>query len=127
MNRVKRIVAIILTLNTFGSTLLVPLIYLDFNLRRDYIAEVLCIKREEPIEVCGGQCYLDFKLGEAGDLEQESTSPNRQLAISFYREQTCTVILNDLAFTYQEKIPLFGQLLPTSTFVNDVFHPPKIV
>lgn len=33
-----------------------------FQLNRDYIAEVLCINKEEPVPTCKGQCFLKKKL-----------------------------------------------------------------
>ncbi len=123
---VRSIIACILALNTLGSALLVPLIYLDFNLRRDYIAEVLCIEREEPITVCGGKCYLDFRLEEAGGLDQEAKVPKRPLELSFFRQENSQLQFSayqfDLATTYTQ----FGETLPNNLFIGDIFHPPKL-
>lgn len=125
MNLIQSIVAYFLILNTIGSALLVPLIYLDFNLRRDYIAEVLCIEREQPITVCGGKCYLDFKLEEAGGLEQEAPAPNRQLEISFFRQENLKMSFHSVTFNGKKTYPLFGETSAYNAFIGDVFHPPK--
>ncbi|UTW62327.1 hypothetical protein KFE98_20365 [bacterium SCSIO 12741] len=36
--------------------------FVDFKINQDYIAEVLCINRNEPITMCYGQCYLVDQL-----------------------------------------------------------------
>lgn len=122
----KSIAIYFVAFNIVGSSLMVPLIHLDFELRRDYIAKVLCINRTKPITVCGGQCYLDKKLKKAAhEQEKEPISSNRVLEISFFNQK-----IADLAFDYsiaeQDFIyPVFDSENHTSSFVEGIFRPPQ--
>ena len=55
-----------------------------FQLHREYIAEVLCINKEEPIAMCYGQCFLQKNLviGDNHSKEQ-STAPSGNERIDF--------------------------------------------
>ena len=44
------------------KTLLVPVVYLDFEMRKDFIIQNLCENRFKPQLNCNGQCYLAKKL-----------------------------------------------------------------
>jgi len=46
--------------------------YIEFELNKGYIQEFLCIKKEQPITVCGGKCYLAKQLKEAAGDSNES-------------------------------------------------------
>lgn len=46
-----------------------------FQLNRDYIAEVLCINRDEPVKMCHGQCFLKQNLNVADSETQDSGTP----------------------------------------------------
>ena len=45
-----------------------------FQVNRQYIAEVLCINKKDPIPVCNGQCFLKKKLdiAETGGNEEQN-------------------------------------------------------
>lgn len=62
---IRVFVGVTLALINLGSMLSTPLIYLDYELRKDYIAKVLCIEREKPITACNGKCYLNTRLEAA--------------------------------------------------------------
>lgn len=44
---------------------------MDYNVRKDYIASVLCVNRDKPILKCDGKCYLAKKL----KAEREKSDP----------------------------------------------------
>ena len=127
MGAVKNIILGLLVINTIGSTLLVPFIYLDFNLRREYIAEVLCINREEPVTVCNGKCYLTSLLGKAtGQQEKERSTPPNQSNYSFYLEVNQPYTFKKHYFLQDQSNAAYnagrGILL-----IEDIFHPPRQV
>lgn len=43
-----------------------------FQMNREYIAEVLCINKEEPVRKCNGQCFLKKNL----DVSDSESSGN---------------------------------------------------
>lgn len=124
----KHLTIYLLILTIMGSSLMVPLIYLDFELRRDYIAKVLCINRDEPITVCGGKCYLDLRLEQATEQqEQESRANNRPLEIYFFNEERP---LHQFCYSPgTEGSPLLSYVSPGTprTFTGDIFRPPQQV
>ena len=126
MGFLRNIVVYTLVLNIIGSSLMVPLIHLDFELRRDYIAEVLCINRDEPSTVCGGKCYLNFKLDQAAEQQDnQSTTNNRQLQIFFFSQEVATLefeIIPDIIYLTRYSQENSGV---TSSFIGDIFRPPQ--
>jgi hypothetical protein len=50
-------------------------------LNRQYIADVLCINKEEPITMCYGQCFLEKNLGLQDDDTPKSTSPGGKVKV----------------------------------------------
>ena len=50
------------------KALLVPLVYLDFELRKEYIIQNLCENRFKPHLKCDGKCYLAKKLGTLAEI-----------------------------------------------------------
>lgn len=55
---------------------IMPLIYIDFELRRDYIAKNLCVNRDKPELKCDGKCYLAKRLAMAHEKEQQEAERN---------------------------------------------------
>lgn len=45
-----------------------------FQLNREYIAEFLCINKEEPITMCYGQCFLKKNLDITDDSSPAATN-----------------------------------------------------
>ena len=83
MNWCRNIVIVVLVISTLSGSFLVPLIHLDFELRRDYIEKVLCIERDQPIAVCKGSCVLNSRLDLATDHDQQEQKP-APIEISFF-------------------------------------------
>ncbi len=54
----------------------VPFIYLDFELRREYIVKYLCVNRDKPKLNCNGKCYLSKRIAEARESEQQNAERN---------------------------------------------------
>lgn len=111
-----------------SSTLLVPLIYLDFELRRDYIAQVLCIKKDEPITVCGGRCFLTRQLNRVDNQQHQDKSrvPHAE-HLTFFNESAVVVSILQ-PFIYLKKSFLqHEEILLPNAVLTDVFHPPRLV
>ena len=107
------------------QTMSMPLAYLNFQINRDYIAETLCVNKNEPITICGGTCYLSKSIKKAHD-NPESDKPaqtKKQVTETLYClstfEFTCNQIqeATESKFIYKETV--------TSSFPKDIFHPPR--
>lgn len=127
MNFLKHIIVYLLTTCILVNTWMVTLIHLDFEVRRDYIAKVLCINQDEPITVCGGKCYFNERLKDVADQqEKEAETTNRVLEIAFFKED-----LKSIDFS-QHKSELKLKITPYESgkvvqFVNGIFRPPRQV
>lgn len=58
------------------TILMYPLFVLDYELRKDYIAEVLCINKdvEQTVTVCYGKCYVQNKIKILEEEQKETTT-----------------------------------------------------
>ncbi|MEO1052080.1 MAG: hypothetical protein AAFX87_15720 [Bacteroidota bacterium] len=111
---------------TIGSTLLVPLIHLDFEVRREYIAKVLCINQDEPIAICGGKCYLTERLDFVADFQEKNAPHTERFQISFYFEQHSAISLDNPSPSLSDlKLGYVSFEMPTLRSV-DIFHPPQL-
>ena len=59
---IKRHIAFFMLLLISFKILIVPFVYLDFELRKEYIVENLCENRFTPQLHCNGKCYLAKQL-----------------------------------------------------------------
>ncbi|WP_229206137.1 hypothetical protein [Dyadobacter fermentans] len=112
------------------KTMVVPVIYLDYELRKDYIISTLCENRNRPQLNCDGKCYLAKRIAEAAKQEQ------RQAESDFMTKMLSAQapVTNDF-LTHFITTPRTVELLPAVTFnyaspfngrnfVLDIFHPP---
>ena len=110
-----------------GTTLSTPLVYLDYELRKDYIAKVLCIERDNPISMCNGKCYLYLQLGEAQPQDDESKVPPLR-AVTLILTQAATPEVDDSQQWYARTVA-FGEIPSLYQFLNltDLLQPPQVL
>jgi hypothetical protein len=108
-----------------GSTLMVPMAYLDFELRREYIQEVLCINREKPDASCEGKCFLMKKLEQTQNLPAADRHSNENFQLSFFysMENQFLSELNGLMEASQFNPCFLSGFTPHQ--INSIFHPPR--
>ena len=121
-----RIAAIILLLLMFAGTFRDTCLYLSFKIKQKYIAENLCINRNEPITSCYGKCYLKEQLKNR--QENESATPFsapqtwQPTLLSYILPVHATILdqqkIEDVAVA--EDIPDHKR-----EFLSGVFHPPR--
>lgn len=79
----KRYIALFLLVLVSIKTLLVPFVYLDFELRKDYIVQQLCENRFKPELHCDGKCYLAKQLHK---VAENNASKEAQKHASFLKK-----------------------------------------
>ncbi|WP_439556479.1 hypothetical protein [Dyadobacter sp.] len=106
----------------------IPLVCLDYEIRKDYISKALCINRDRPKLNCNGKCYLAKKLAEA-EKQQERQAQQDYMSSLIYQVMDSSnsyafglpqVTLEDYptpAFFY--KSAFLGRIAAES-----IFHPP---
>lgn len=90
---------------------IMPLIYLDFELRRDYIVKNLCINRDRPELNCDGKCYLAKRIAAAREKEEQKAERN-------FIYQLCET----LAEPIKPAFPVFSETLPHKLAGKKLFH-----
>lgn len=105
----------------------IPLLYLDFEIRRDYIVKNLCVNRDRPQMQCEGKCYLAKQL--AALEEQEKRQAERDYMSKLLDQvldyRTSSMIPAQISYRIQTSLS-FHYVAPPSacTHVDDIFHPP---
>ena len=80
LKKLKKFLYSLSLLTLFLTSLIRPVFpVVDYMLNLDYIAEVLCIKKEMPEDSCNGKCYLMQQLEEK--KETDRTVPRIQWEI----------------------------------------------
>jgi hypothetical protein len=72
----NKITALALLIAFMAQTFDKAVIYIDFNINRDYIAKVLCINKEKPQSTCKGTCQLKKKIEE--ETKKDQSNPDRK-------------------------------------------------
>ncbi|SHK82700.1 hypothetical protein SAMN04488028_109112 [Reichenbachiella agariperforans] len=126
MHIIKHILIYLLVLNTLASTLAVPLIYMDFGMRQDYIAEVLCINRDKPMLNCDGKCYLAKKLQAAQEQqEQENETINIKSAPVFFAQIQEAIAFDKHIGLLQNTYQVLPGILNYTAYLQQIFTPPR--
>lgn len=112
------------------KTMVVPIIYLDYELRKDYIVSTLCENRNRPQLKCNGKCYLAKRIAEAAKQEQKQAENDFMAKVL-----SAQAPVSGDFFSHFITAPRTVELLPAVTFnfsnpfngrklVLDIFHPP---
>lgn len=121
----KRVVSLILLL--FFTFLVfrpaIPLV--EYCLRKDYIAKVLCINKEKPELKCNGKCHLTEQLKAEMEDEEDSPFPskneNERKQVSEFLRVTFSI---NPRFFHPTDYTSFFHNLYNYNFSLFVFHPP---
>lgn len=127
MSLPKSILVLVLAVSMLLSAFLVPIMYLDYNLRKDYISEVLCVNRAKPMTVCGGQCYLAKQLDKAQEQQDKEQSLNLKLDLNFFQEQTSEIQFNIARNVTSSEYKRYQVSHWADAYIGSVFQPPQSV
>lgn len=106
-----------------------PMLYLDYELRKEFIIDNFCVNKDRPELNCDGKCYLATRLAAA--QKQEEKQAERNFMFKLYENITdcqsntfsfarpgSDALLNSSSFSY---------VCPTQTNapLSGIFHPPQ--
>jgi hypothetical protein len=106
----------------------IPLLYLDFEIRRDYIVANLCENRNRPQLNCDGKCYLAKRIAALDEQEKRQAEKNYMSQLldnvmdqrTYYSFASQVVTFKDLpGLSFNYSSPFAPQVA-----VDDIFHPP---
>ena len=101
-------------------------ILINFKINQGFIAEILCIDREEPITTCQGKCYLTEQLKKTGEPEEKPSPTTEQRIELVYYHANSFLDFDPLTDRYENNSnTVFQQDLYISSFITDIFRPPK--
>ncbi|PQA56744.1 hypothetical protein C5O19_15485 [Siphonobacter curvatus] len=127
---IKSISVVFLTGLLLVRTLVVPMVFLDFSLRQEYIKTYLCENRSRPELHCDGTCYLAKKLKATQESEEKQAS---QRFLSQLLEMPAE--LSELAISFKPSAyvlwqavsaPAYACFFPSS-LPTGIFRPPKLL
>lgn len=106
----------------------IPLLYLDFEIRRDYIVANLCQNRTRPQMHCDGKCYLAKRIAALNEQEKRQAEKSYMFKLldqvmdqsAGFGFKTSAVMLNITSATNFASISLFTPRIAP----DDIFHPP---
>ena len=126
MSLVTKFCVYVLIVSMLGSTLMVPLAYIDYELRRDYISEILCINKDMPETGCNGKCFLLTRLKQATDPGTEDSSQLlERFQLSFFNQMGQELLIRN-EFNDIKPMPVLTPVCQSSSYIGDIFHPPRI-
>jgi len=100
--------------------------FIEYEINKKYIAEVLCENKAKPEMKCNGKCHLKKQLKIANDEPDDQSSPipthsktEDLTTLLFERKLQCLnpIKLNKKVVFYIENYQ--------SIFCSNIFHPPK--
>jgi hypothetical protein len=111
---------------------IMPLIYLDFELRRDYIVKNLCVNRDRPQLNCDGKCYLAKRIAAAQEKEQQEAEQSFIFKLCETLAEPVSLFgsarVTDFVPPASEKVSFsYSSGLNGRILVSGIFHPPLSV
>ena len=121
----KRVISIALILLMSAQSVYKLGVITYFQLNREFIVEVLCINKEQPITMCQGQCFLKKNLQQADDVAQSPT-PTGKEKVDFP-----TFLISENSYTFKRcsgSAPMNTVYIDTasSEHLSKAFHPPTV-
>jgi hypothetical protein len=106
----------------------IPLLYLDFEIRRDYIVANLCENRNRPQFNCDGKCYLAKRIAALDEQEKRQAEKNYMAQLlDHVMDQRTYYSFASPVITFEDYPSLnFNYSSPFAAVVSadDIFHPP---
>jgi len=103
-------------------------VLIDFALRHDYIAKVLCINQDKPELQCDGKCYLAQQFKKAEDNEKKTLHnyivTSSEISLFILPEDFFETILEQPYYQIAEKEQVSSYAFISSTLID---HPPEKV
>ena len=123
-------VALVLLALISVKTLLVPVVYLDFEMRKDFIIQNLCENRFKPQLNCNGQCYLAKKLHKIAEDNATKETQKQGASMKKILEEvfeTTPLFSYKLMFENLSSKSIYSyQLAHPQSFVLSLFHSPIV-
>lgn len=101
------------------------IIHVDFLINQEYIAENLCINKEQPVKQCNGSCQLKMEL-EKDDERKEKTVKHQVEIIPTIVSQEVYEFEQVAQIVPSEKAKFYTIQVETTGYNSSIFHPPTV-
>ena len=126
----KSYIALLLLALISVKTLLVPVVYLDFEMRKDFIIQNLCENRFKPQMNCNGKCYLAKKLHKIAEDNATKETQKQGASMKKILEEifeATPIFSYGLTFKNLSAKSIYSyQLAHHQSFTLSLFHPPIV-
>ncbi|MCP1382715.1 hypothetical protein [Runella salmonicolor] len=124
----KRYISLFLLLLISFKILVVPFVYLDFELRKEYIIQHLCENRFTPQLHCDGKCYLAKQLHKVAEEQarneaQKQSDTAKKVIQEVFEETTLDFALAPVSYLDFDYFPLFSSSVQKG-FLSKPLMPP---
>ncbi len=103
------------------------IIYTDYIINKEYIANNLCVNKSKPILKCNGKCHLAKQLKKQDQKENKSSSSKEKVEIITDQVSVETYVFFKGDFFQDKNIDLFEynkNIIQSN--LNSIFHPPRV-
>ena len=111
--------------------MIVPALFVNYELRKDFIIKNYCVNKDRPELHCDGQCYLAKQLKAAEEKDQKDgqlTLVEKLYQVEYQDNSTNLEIQNtNIALTIDNTIHALYEKSYNFTLAKSIFHPPSIV
>ena len=106
----RKAIAILLLFSVMVRPFTQAYYLIDYQLRQDFIAKVLCINKEKPQLHCNGKCYLAKRLKAT---EEKENKTQRSILEKY---EIPTIICQEVTS------PQFNSVMPDYTLIADTYQ-----
>lgn len=96
-------------------------IFIGYEVNKDYIAKELCENKDKPKSCCEGSCFLKKEL-EQENKQDVPPLKEKQESVQFFER---TKIVQFAGSNEVNKIIDFYSLTIQPGYLSDIFHPPS--
>lgn len=113
------------------KAMVVPALFVNYELRKDFIIKNYCVNKDRPELHCDGQCYLakQLKAAEEKDQKEGQLTLVEKLYQWEYKENSNSFEIHNTCFVSTLDNAIHTPYLKNYKFTSTkgIFHPPSIV
>lgn len=98
-------------------------VFMEYQLNKEYIQEVLCINKNEPSLECLGYCYVSEKIKKQHQDDEQQVTREFKQANHFFENIEIELPKPKVEFITRVYNPRVTHFL-INLFLSDIFHPP---
>ncbi len=129
MLQFRQIALVFLSAAVMVKSLIVPLICLDYEFRKDFIIKNYCINKNRPELHCDGKCFLARKINAENQKEEQNALGSfieKLIEINSVGTPGTFVFDNEVEIIPAAVQNYFVSIQATVDFSSAVFHPPVV-